>query len=61
MNEDLKVIVVENGFIAYDFTGAQIGTKAKSFVFKDAVSLSVFIKDWGERNTKLPSKLPQVN
>ena len=43
---DLKIEVVENGFIVYA-GGYPTGVRTKSWVFNDAIVLGKFIEGWG--------------
>jgi len=50
MNE-LKIETAENGFVVYESSPSQI--IGKQWAFESSSSLAIFIKEWGDGNTKV--------
>jgi len=50
---ELKISVVENGFVVYDNSGKE-GFKCKMWAFESAKSLGQFVLEWAEENIDPP-------
>ncbi len=62
MNE-LRVEVAENGFVVFEACVDSPGMRGKTWVFETPGSLGEFMRDWGDRNTKIksePGKSPEI-